>query len=127
MVELAMKETRASDRADFDFVSYPSGAIAGDLFLGELVTQGEFLSLVPKNEVTGLLAVLFKTGGRSRLAERAPGLGYKYTSPFDFVDFCERVRDTGTPDENLAQRVQNLEWQLLFDHCFELAEPTIHA
>ena len=56
-----------------------------------------------------------------RLAEQAPSLGYDYTNPFDFVDFCERVRDTGTPDEELAKRVQSLEWRLLFDHCYQNA------
>lgn len=53
----------------------------------------------------------------SALVREAPALGYTYTNPFDFVDFCERVRDTGTPDEERAKRVQLLEWQLLFDHC----------
>ena len=56
-----------------------------------------------------------------QLAEQAPSLGYDYTNPFDFVDFCERVRDTGTPDEELAKRVQSLEWRLLFDHCYQNA------
>jgi hypothetical protein len=55
------------------------------------------------------------------LAEQAPSLGYNYTNPFDFVDFCEKVRDTGTPAEDLAKSVQNLEWQLLFDHCYRAA------
>jgi hypothetical protein len=53
----------------------------------------------------------------SRLISEAPILGYNYTNPFDFVDFCERVRDTGTTDEKIAKQVQLLEWQLLFDHC----------
>ena len=52
------------------------------------------------------------------LAEQALGLGYKYTGPFDFVDLCERVRGTGSTEEETAKRVQQLEWQLLFDHCF---------
>ena len=57
----------------------------------------------------------------SALVQQAPSLGYTYTNPHDFVDFCEKVRDTGTPDEELAKRVQLLEWQLLFDHCYRLA------
>lgn len=57
----------------------------------------------------------------SRLAEQAPELGYPYTNPLDFVDFCELVRGAGTPDEGLAKRVQVLEWRLLFDHCYRLA------
>ena len=49
------------------------------------------------------------------LAERASALGYRFTTPFDFVDFCDRVRGTATAEEGVAKRVQNLEWQLLFD------------
>ena len=57
----------------------------------------------------------------SQLISEAPALGYNYTNPLDFVDFCERVRDTGTTYENLAKQVQLLEWQLLFDHCYRKA------
>lgn len=57
----------------------------------------------------------------SRLAGEAPVLGYAYTTPFDFVDFCERVRGSRTTDEELAKRVQLLEWQILFDHCYREA------
>jgi hypothetical protein len=56
-----------------------------------------------------------------QLTEQAPALGYHFTDAFAFVDFVERVRDTGTPDEEVAKRVQRLEWQLLFDHCFRQA------
>jgi len=52
-----------------------------------------------------------------RLVVQCPALGYDYTNPFDFVDFCERVRGTLTADEELARRVQLVEWQLLFNHC----------
>ena len=52
-----------------------------------------------------------------RLAAECPAVGYAYTTPFDFVDFCERVRGTGSADEELAKRVQLLEWKLLFAHC----------
>jgi hypothetical protein len=57
------------------------------------------------------------------LVEQAPVLGYTYTNPEDFVDFCERVRGTGKPDEEFAKRVQLLEWRLLFDHCYRSAVP----
>lgn len=53
-----------------------------------------------------------------QLRERATALGYTFTSPEAFVDVCERVRGTGSADEDLARRVQLLEWQLLFDHCY---------
>lgn len=50
------------------------------------------------------------------LVAQAPALGYTFTTPSAFVDFCETVRDTGTPAEEVARRVQALEWRLLFDH-----------
>ncbi len=56
-----------------------------------------------------------------RLVGEAPALGYAYTTPAAFVDFCERVRGTGSSDEELAKRVQLLEWQLLFDWCWRKA------
>jgi hypothetical protein len=55
------------------------------------------------------------------LAEQAPTLGYRYTDAFAFVDFCERVRDSGSPEEELARQVQQLEWRLLFEHCYRAA------
>jgi hypothetical protein len=56
-----------------------------------------------------------------QLRERAPALGYAFTTPEAFVDFCEKVRGSGTADEELAKRVQLLEWQLLFDYCYRRA------
>ena len=56
-----------------------------------------------------------------QLVEQAPSLGYSYTNPQDFVDFCERVRGTASADEETAKRVQLLEWRLLFDHCYRAA------
>jgi len=51
------------------------------------------------------------------LVETAPELGYRFTTPEAFVDECERVRGSGTPDEDRARRVQLLEWRLLFEWC----------
>jgi hypothetical protein len=51
----------------------------------------------------------------------AAALGYDSANgwdPFAFVDWCEAARGRGTPDESLLRRVQLLEWQLLFDHCY---------
>ena len=58
-----------------------------------------------------------------QLQVQAPKLGYVYTDPYDFVDFVERVRGTGSADEAMAKRVQMLEWRLLFDWCFRQAFP----
>lgn len=38
-----------------------------------------------------------------------------------FVDLCESSYHTGSADEQLCQRVQRLEWHLLFAHCFRMA------
>jgi hypothetical protein len=54
----------------------------------------------------------------AQLVGRSPALGNDYTNSLDFITFCERVRGTNTPDEQLAQRVQRLEWDLLFQHCY---------
>jgi hypothetical protein len=53
----------------------------------------------------------------AELEQRATEQRLPYSSPTAFVDFCERVRDTGLPEEEAAKRVQALEWQILFDHC----------
>ncbi len=55
------------------------------------------------------------------LRERTSEVGYAFTTPEAFVDFCERVRDSGSAEEELARRVQQLEWQLLFDYCYRAA------
>ena len=56
-----------------------------------------------------------------QLRQRFPELGYTYTTPESFVDFCEQVRGSGTEQETLARQVQLLEWQLLFDWCYRQA------
>jgi hypothetical protein len=54
----------------------------------------------------------------AQLRDRAPVVGYTFTTAEAFVDECERVRGTGSAAEEAARRVQRLEWELLFDHCF---------
>jgi hypothetical protein len=56
-----------------------------------------------------------------QLCTASAGIDYTFVSPYDFVDYCEAMRDMGGPGEQLAQRVQLLEWQLLFDWCFRKA------
>jgi hypothetical protein len=53
-----------------------------------------------------------------QLETEAPALGYSYQNPLSFVDFCERVRGTNTPQELIARQVQLLEMHLLFDWCY---------
>ena len=56
------------------------------------------------------------------LTEKASELGYEYTGPFDFVDFCEHVRGVDTSEEEIARRMQLLEWELFFDHCHQSSQ-----
>ncbi|MFO0901699.1 MAG: hypothetical protein U0939_01795 [Pirellulales bacterium] len=58
-----------------------------------------------------------------QLARTAPTLGYNYTDAAAFVDFCESVRGTNTPQEQTARAIQQLEWRLLFDYCYQAAWP----
>jgi hypothetical protein len=53
-----------------------------------------------------------------QLREQTPALGYSYTTPEAFVDFCENARDTGSAEEEIALNVQHREWELLFAWCF---------
>ena len=55
----------------------------------------------------------------AQLRARAGEVGYSFTTPEAFVDFCEKVRGSGSVDEEVAKRVQRLEWDLLFAWCFE--------
>ena len=45
-------------------------------------------------------------------------LSAKLWDPFLFVDLCEKYYQTESPEEKLLQKVQQIEWQKLFDHCF---------
>lgn len=38
--------------------------------------------------------------------------------PFEFVDLCEAVARERSRSDELARRVAQAEWQLLFDHCY---------
>ena len=53
-----------------------------------------------------------------QLREQAPETGYPYSTAEAFVDFCEQVRGSRSPDEERAQRLQLVEWQLAFDWCY---------
>jgi hypothetical protein len=53
------------------------------------------------------------------LVTEAPNLGYAYRDPFAFVDDCERLRGKNSDEEKLVRRVQLIEWQLLFDWCWQ--------
>lgn len=62
------------------------------------------------------------TPGTEATRGTGPALGYTYTTPDAFVNFCERVRGSGGAEEEGAKRVQELEWRLHFDHCYSAAQ-----
>ena len=41
--------------------------------------------------------------------------------PFEFVDLCEKATHEGGDLEDLCRRVQQVEWELLFDYCYRNA------
>ena len=41
--------------------------------------------------------------------------------PFDFVDQCERAYGSGSDAEQTCRELQQLEWQVLFDFCYDNA------
>jgi hypothetical protein len=59
------------------------------------------------------------------LAKEAQDLGLRLRSdrwsPFDFIDLCEKHRGTGAEHEMQLRRVQQREWELLFEWCFQRA------
>jgi hypothetical protein len=62
----------------------------------------------------------------TRLCAEAAGCGYKIETavsarawdPFAFIEYCESARRRpGSKEEQVAMKVQLIEWQLLFDYC----------
>ncbi len=41
--------------------------------------------------------------------------------PLQFVDLCELALDASPPLHTFCRRLQQLEWQLMFDHCYRHA------
>lgn len=61
----------------------------------------------------------------AELAASANELGLQINAvrwdPFHFIDLCEKHRGTGSEQELLLRQVQQREWELLFDWCYERA------
>ncbi len=57
-----------------------------------------------------------------KLAQEAPAVGLQlpaqHWSPFDFIDLCEKYRGSGTEEEMTLRRMQQREWELLFEWCY---------
>ena len=47
--------------------------------------------------------------------------------PFAFVDLCERYAGAGTKEELACMEIQQREWELLFDYCYQAASPRAAA
>ncbi len=41
--------------------------------------------------------------------------------PMLFIDLCDAMAGSGTPAEELCRDIAHVEWQLLFDYCFQQA------
>jgi hypothetical protein len=41
--------------------------------------------------------------------------------PFAFIDLCQQFADAGTAANLLCRRIQQREWELLFDFCYQKA------
>jgi hypothetical protein len=41
--------------------------------------------------------------------------------PFRFVDLCQMARDPSSPVHALCRKIQQVEWELLFDDCYRRA------
>ncbi len=58
-------------------------------------------------------------------AKPAPAAAFlleqKLWDPGSFIGLCEEALDDSPPLNTLVKRIQCLEWELLFDHCFGLA------
>jgi hypothetical protein len=44
-----------------------------------------------------------------------------YSTPQQFVGLCEQLRGENSSREQDAMKIQAIEWQILFDHCYLLA------
>jgi hypothetical protein len=56
---------------------------------------------------------------------REPAIAFLTTQarwdPFKFVDLCEACATGRSKHELLCRRIQQREWQLLFDYCYQCA------
>ena len=55
----------------------------------------------------------------SELAPEAPAVTGGQWDPFAFVDMCESAARSA--NEDLCRQIQDCEWRLLFEHCFQRA------
>lgn len=50
-----------------------------------------------------------------------PFSGWSEWDPYHFIDLCESCRGTGSGMEERCLDVQRIEWEILFDYCFQRA------
>ena len=46
-------------------------------------------------------------------------LDFTSWDPFKFIDLCERSFASGGEEEKVCEKIHRIEWQLLFDYCYE--------
>jgi hypothetical protein len=70
-------------------------------------------------------AALHTAAAELTAAELPPVAGYfagrSAWDPFAFIDLCEASLAGRVPCEMLCRRIQQREWELLFDHCYRHA------
>ncbi len=60
--------------------------------------------------------------GRGSLARQVGFLAdWEVWDPLAFVDLCELALDASPPLHTLCKKIQQLEWQLMFDFCYRRA------
>jgi hypothetical protein len=62
---------------------------------------------------------IIKAGAEAHAFENI--LGQSFWNPFQFVDLVERFIDTKSDQEIICQKIQRIEWQLLFHYSFRKA------
>jgi hypothetical protein len=90
---------------------------------GDFSNAKYWLRRVGTHEVFDLLGARVAALGAGDADERliakiAPGGKF---DPFAMVDVCQRAVSAGGADEAFCRRVQQAEWELLFDHCYRHA------
>ncbi len=74
------------------------------------------------DELGAAVAALGRDEATWACAERlAPGGRF---DPYAMVDMCQNARRAAGPEGNLCRRVQQAEWELLFDFCYRCAVGT---
>lgn len=78
---------------------------------------------VGSHEVFGPLAIAAAALAREAGVERAAGCLVKQADwdPYRFIDLCQQAQENSLTLADLCRKIQQREWELLFDHCHRRA------